>query len=344
MRIYYEARLAKLDLSEAERPKIDPNFEEVTEGEEEAIKERLKSRWATLEAVAGADGRVSLIAEDIVQHFEKRLEALDGKAMIVCMSRRICAQMYESIVKLRPQWHDPDDEKGVIKVVITGSASDKANLQPHIRNKKRRKDLSDRFKDPNDPLKLVIVRDMWLTGFDAPCLHTMYIDKFMQGHGLMQAIARVNRVFKDKPGGLIVDYLGIAESLKRALAEYTEGDRGETGIPTEEIVALMLRSTRSSSAMFHGFDTSKFFQGTPEQRLAAIAEAMEHILSLEDGKNRYIQAVTELSKSYAIVVTHEKAMEIREEVAFYQSVRSGLIRPRHPVAGLRKIWMSLSGR
>ncbi len=330
VRIYYEARLAKLDLSEAERPKIDPNFEEVTEGEEQAIKERLKSKWARLEAVAGADRRVSLIAKDIVDHFERRQEAIDGKAMIVCMSRRICAQMYEAITKLRPEWHDPDDKKGVIKVVITGSASDKENLQPHIRNKKKRKDLADRFKDPKDPLKLVIVRDMWLTGFDAPCLHTMYIDKFMQGHGLMQAIARVNRVFRDKPGGLIVDYLGIAESLKHALADYTEGDRGETGIPEEDVVALMLEKYDIVRAMFYGFDISKFFRGLPEQRLAAIAEGMEHILSLEDGKNRYIQAVTELSKSYAIVVTHEKAQEIREEVAFYQAVRSGLSKATSP--------------
>ena len=330
VRIYYEARLAKLDLSEAERPKIDPHFEEVTEGEEATIKERLKSKWARLEAVAGADRRVSLIAQDIVDHFEKRLEAIDGKGMIVCMSRRICAQMYEAITKLRPEWHDPDDAKGAIKVVITGSASDKENLQPHIRNKKRRKDLAERFKDPDDPLKLVIVRDMWLTGFDAPCLHTMYIDKFMQGHGLMQAIARVNRVFRDKPGGLIVDYLGIAESLKNALADYTEGDRGETGIPEEEVVALMLEKYEVVVAMFHGFDTSKFFRGSPEQRLAAIAEAMEHILSLEDGKNRYVQAVTELSRAYAIVVTHERAQEIREEVAFYQAVRSGLSKATSP--------------
>jgi type I restriction enzyme R subunit len=330
VRIYYEARLAKLDLSEAEKPKIDPNFEDVTEGDEQAIKERLKSRWARLEAVAGADRRVSLIAKDIVEHFEKRQEALDGKAMIVCMSRRICAQMYEAIVKLRPGWHDPDDKKGVIKVVITGSASDKENLQPHIRNKRKRKDMSDRFKDPKDPLKLVIVRDMWLTGFDAPCLHTMYIDKFMQGHGLMQAIARVNRVFRDKPGGLIVDYLGIAESLKHALADYTEGDRGETGIPEEDVVALMLEKYDIVQAMFHGFDTSKFFQGTPEERLAAIAEGMEHILSLEDGKNRYVQVVTELSSAYAIVVTHEKAQEIREEIAFYQAVRSGLSKATSP--------------
>jgi len=330
VRIYYEARLAKLDLSEAERPKIDPDFEEVTEGEEQAIKERLKSRWARQEAVAGAEKRVSLIAKDIVEHFERRQEAIDGKAMIVCMSRRICAEMYEAIIKLRPEWHDPDDDKGVIKVVITGSASDKENLQPHIRNKKKRKELAERFKDPNDPLKLVIVRDMWLTGFDAPCLHTMYIDKFMQGHGLMQAIARVNRVFRDKPGGLIVDYLGIADSLKKALAEYTEGDRGETGIREEEVVAIMLEKYEVVRDMFYGFDTSKFFQGTPEQRLAAIAEAMEHILSLEDGKNRYIQAVTELSKSYAIVVTHEKAQEIREEVAFYQAVRSGLSKVTSP--------------
>jgi len=330
VRIYYEARLAKLDLSEAERPRIDPNFEEVTEGEEEAIKERLKSKWARLEAVAGADRRVSLIAKDIVDHFERRQEAIDGKAMIVCMSRRICAQMYEAIIKLRPEWHDPDDEKGAIKVVITGSASDKENLQPHIRNKKRRKDLADRFKDPNDPLKLVIVRDMWLTGFDAPCLHTMYIDKFMQGHGLMKAIARVNRVFRDKPGGLIVDYLGIAESLKRALSDYTEGDRGETGIPEEDVLAVMLEKYEIVKAMFHGFDTSKFFHGTPEQRLATIVEAMEHVLKLEDGKNRYVQAVTELSKAYAIVVTHEKAQEIREEVAFYQAVRSGLSKATSP--------------
>jgi len=330
VRIYYEARLAKLDLSEAERPKIDPHFEEVTEGEETTIKERLKSKWARLEAVAGADRRVSLIAQDIVDHFEKRLEAIDGKGMIVCMSRRICAQMYEAITKLRPEWHDPDDAKGAIKVVITGSASDKENLQPHIRNKKKRKDLAERFKDPDDPLKLVIVRDMWLTGFDAPCLHTMYIDKFMQGHGLMQAIARVNRVFRDKPGGLIVDYLGIAESLKNALADYTEGDRGETGIPEEEVVALMLEKYEVVVAMFHGFDTSKFFRGSPEQRLAAIAEAMEHILSLEDGKNRYVQAVTELSRAYAIVVTHERAQEIREEVAFYQAVRSGLSKATSP--------------
>lgn len=330
VRIYYEARLAKLDLAEAERPKIDPDFEEVTEGEEQAIKERLKSKWARLEAVAGADKRVSLIAQDIVQHFEKRQEAIEGKAMIVCMSRRICAQMYEAIVKLRPEWHDPDDEKGVIKVVITGSASDKEYLQPHIRKKKKRKDLADRFKNPKDPLKIVIVRDMWLTGFDAPCLQTMYIDKFMQGHGLMQAIARVNRVFRDKPGGLIVDYLGIAESLKRALSDYTEGDRGETGIPEEDVVSIMLEKYEIVSAMFHGFDISKFFRGTPEERLAAIAGAMEHILSLEDGKNRYIQAVTELSKAYAIVVTHEKAQEIREEVAFYQAVRSGLSKATSP--------------
>ena len=324
VRIYYEARLAKLDLSEAEKPKIDPDFEEVTEGEEEGIKERLKSRWARLEAVAGADKRVSLIAKDIVEHFEKRQEAIEGKGMIVCMSRRICAEMYNAIIKLRPEWHDPDDTKGVIKVVITGSASDKELLQSHIRNKKKRKDMANRFKDPKDPLKLVIVRDMWLTGFDAPCLHTMYIDKFMQGHGLMQAIARVNRVFRDKPGGLIVDYLGIAESLKCALADYTKGDRGETGIPVEEVVSLMLEKYEVILAMFHGFNTSKFFQGTPEERLTVIAEGMEHILSLEDGKNRYVQAVTELSKAYAVVVTHEKAQEIREEVAFYQTVRSGL--------------------
>ncbi|MDD4448291.1 MAG: type I restriction endonuclease subunit R, partial [Methanothrix sp.] len=211
VRIYYEARLAKLDLKEEEKPKIDPDFEEVTEGEEESQKESLKSRWARLEAVAGTEKRIALVAKDIVDHFEKRLESIDGKGMIVCMSRRICVDMYSSIIKLRPEWHDSEDSKGVIKVVMTGSASDPENYQQHLRNKARRKDIADRFKDPDDPLKLVIVRDMWLTGFDAPWLHTMYVDKFMQGHGLMQAIARVNRIFRDKPGGLIVDYLGIAD-------------------------------------------------------------------------------------------------------------------------------------
>jgi len=332
VRIYYEARLAKLDLLEEEKPKIDPDFEEITEGEEEAVKERLKSKWARLEAVAGTEKRVALVAQDIVGHFEKRLEIIDGKGMIVCMSRRICVDMYDAIIRLRPEWHDPDDAKGAIKVVMTGSASDPQKYQLHLRNKARRKDMADRFKDPADPLKLVIVRDMWLTGFDAPCLHTMYVDKFMQGHGLMQAIARVNRVFRDKSGGLIVDYLGIAEKLKEALADYTEGDRGETGIPQEEALAVMLEKYEVVQGMFFGFDTSRFFSSSssPAEKLRVIVAAMNHILELEDGKSRYNQAVAELSQAYSLVITHEKAEEIKEEVAFYQAVRAGLNKATTP--------------
>ena len=239
--IYYESRLAKLALDEREKPNIDPEFEEVTEGEEVERRERLKTKWAQLEAVVGAEKRVKQIAEDIVTHFEQRLEALDGKAMVVCMSRRICIDLYRELARLRPDWHDDHDDKGSVKVVMTGSASDTLEWQPHIRNKARREALAQRFRDPADPLKVVLVRDMWLTGFDAPSLHTMYVDKPMRGHGLMQAIARVNRVFKDKPGGLVVDYLGLAQDLKQALATYTEsGGTGQTALDQDEAVAVML--------------------------------------------------------------------------------------------------------
>jgi len=232
--IYYESRLAKLELEESERPKLDAEFEEVTEGEEIEHKERLKTKWAQLEALVGTEKRLKLIAEDLVKHFEERLAAMDGKAMIVCMSRRICVELYKAITAIRPEWHHDDDNSGVIKIVMTGSASDQIDWQPHIRNKTRREELAKRFKDPKDPFKVVIVRDMWLTGFDVPCLHTMYVDKPMRGHGLMQAIARVNRVFKDKPGGLVVDYLGLAHELKQALVNYTEsGGKGQTAIDQE---------------------------------------------------------------------------------------------------------------
>ena len=225
VRIFYEGRLAKLELKPDERPKIDPNFEEATEGEEVEKKEKLKSKWARLEAMVGTDKRIELVAKDLVDHVEKRFTAMEGKAMVVGMSRRICAELYSAIVKLRPSWHHDDDDKGLIKVVMTGSAADDPKLQPHIRNKKRREDLAKRFKDDNDPLKLVIVRDMWLTGFDVPCLHTMYMDKPMQGHGLMQAIARVNRVFKDKEGGLIVDYLGLGRPAQESHGQLHPGWR-----------------------------------------------------------------------------------------------------------------------
>jgi len=320
--IYYEARLAKLDLKEEEKPKIDPKFEEVTEGEEQLVKEKLKTKWARLEALVGAEKRIRLVANDIVEHFEKRLEAMEGKGLVVGMSRRICVELYNAIVRLRPQWHNPDDEKGLIKVVMTGSASDLVEWQQHIRNKERREKLGSRFKDPEDPLRLVIVRDMWLTGFDVPCLHTMYLDKPMRGHGLMQAIARVNRVFKDKPGGLVVDYLGLAHELKQALSEYSERDRGQAGIPKDLAVSLLLEKHEVVRAMFHGFDYSSFFKGPAQERVRVVPAAMEHILTQDDGKTRFMTAVTELSKAFALAVPDEKALAIRDEVGFFQAVRA----------------------
>src|SRR2546425_4904629 len=250
--IYYESRLAKLALKDSERPKIDPDFEEATEGEEVERKEKLKTRWAQLEAVVGAHKRLAIVAPDIVEHFEKRLDAMDGKAMVVCMSRRICVELYRELVRLRPAWHGEDHDRGSIKVVMTGSASDPADWQLHIRNKPRREALANRFRDPSDPLRIVLVRDMWLTGFDAPSLHTMYVDKPMRGHGLMQAIARVNRVFRDKPGGLVVDYLGLAHELKAALATYTEsGGAGEAAGAQHRATAAELERDRGLWGLVH---------------------------------------------------------------------------------------------
>jgi type I restriction enzyme R subunit len=323
--IYYESRLAKLDLPEEEKPRVDEAFEEVTEGEEVERKERLKTKWARLEAVVGAEKRLRLIAQDIVSHFEQRLEALDGKAMVVCMSRRICVELYNEIVRLRPEWHHEDDDKGVIKVVMTGSASDPPEWQPHIRNKERREFLANRFRNPKDPFKIVIVRDMWLTGFDCPSLHTMYVDKPMRAHGLMQAIARVNRVFRDKPGGLVVDYLGLAHELKQALATYTEsGGTGKTAIDQAEAVAVMKEKYEVCCDLFHGFDWSKWKTGSPEERLSLLPAAQEHILAQENGKERLLKAVTELSKAFALAVPHEEALAIRDDVAFFQAVRAAL--------------------
>ncbi|WP_081454916.1 MULTISPECIES: type I restriction endonuclease subunit R [Thermus] len=324
--IYYESRLAKLDLPEELKPKVDEEFEEVTESEEVERKERLKTKWAQLEAVVGAEKRLRLVAQDIVTHFEQRLEALDGKAMIVCMSRRICVELYNEIVRLRPAWHNDGDDKGVIKVVMTGSASDPVEWQSHIRNKQRREFLAKkRFRDPADPFKLVIVRDMWLTGFDCPSLHTMYLDKPMRAHGLMQAIARVNRVFRDKPGGLVVDYLGLAHELKAALATYTEsGGTGRTAIDQSEAVAVMEEKYEICRNLFHGFDWSLWKTGRPEERLALLPAAQEHILAQENGKERLLQAVSELSRAFALALPHEKALAIRDDVAFFQAVRAAL--------------------
>ena len=323
--IYYESRLAKLDLNDGERPNIDADFEEATEGEESARKERLKTRWAQLEAVVGAETRLALVARDLVEHFDGRLEALDGKAMVVCMSRRICIDLYRELVRLRPDWHHEDDDKGALKIVMTGSASDPPDWQPHVRNKPGREAMANRFRNPADPLRVVLVRDMWLTGFDAPSLHTMYVDKPMRGHGLMQAIARVNRVFKDKPGGLVVDYLGLAHELKRALATYTEsGGTGQTAIDQAEAVTVMQEKYEICRGLFHGFDWSKWLTGTPAERLGLLPAAQEHVLAQENGKDRCVQSVRELSQAFALAVPHEDAIRVRDDVAFFQTVRAVL--------------------
>ena len=290
--IYYESRIAKLGLIESELPKVDAEFEEITEGEEIDRKEKLKTKWAALEALVGDPKRIKLIARDLLDHYDRRLEAMDGKAMVVCMSRRICIELYNEIIKLRPQWHDEDDEQGAIKIVMTGSASDKPEWQQHIRSKSRRAQLAVRFKNPADRFQIAIVRDMWLTGFDVPCLHTMYVDKPMRGHGLMQAIARVNRVYRDKPGGLVVDYLGLADQLKQALAAYTEsGGQGTPSIDTAEAVAVLLEKYEICCGMMHGFygedergleARATWITGKPAERLGLIPPGQEHVLQQEE--------------------------------------------------------------
>ena len=323
--IYYESRLAKLTLDESEKPRIDPDFEEVTEGEEIEQKERLKTKWAQLEAIVGADKRLTLIADDIVQHFESRTEAMQGKAMVVCMSRRICVELYNRLARLRPTWCHDDDDKGKLKVVMTGAASDPPDWQAHIRNKPRREALANRLRSADDPLHMVLVRDMWLTGFDAPSLHTMYVDKPMRGHGLMQAIARVNRVFKEKPGGLVVDYIGLAHDLRRALATYTQsGGTGRTALDQGEAVAVMLEKYEICCGLFHGFDWSEWIGGAPTERLSLLPAAQEHILAQENGKERCVQSVRELSQAFALAVPHEEAVRIRDDVSFFQAIQSVL--------------------
>ena len=323
--IYYENRLAQLALDESERPKIDPDFEEATEGEEIDRKEKLKTKWAQQEAIVGAEQRLRLVAEDIVPHFNERVAAMDGKAMIVCMSRRICVDLYRELARLLPDWHDEDDDKGRIKIVMTGSASDPTDWQPHIRNKARREALATRFRDPSDPLQTVLVRDMWLTGFDAPSLHTMYVDKPMRGHGLMQTIARVNRVFKDKPGGLVVDYLGLSNELKQALATYTEsGGTGETAVDKGEAIAVMIEKYEVCLALLYGFDFANWTTGTPKERLALLPTAQEHILAQKNGKDRFIGAVRDLSRAFALAVPSDETMRIRDDLGFFQNIQSVL--------------------
>ena len=325
--IYYEGRLAKLALKEEERPHIDPHFEEVTEGAEETVREQVKRKWAQLEAMVGTPQRLAMMAQDMVDHFEMRLAAMEGKGMIVTMSRRIAVDLYDAIIKIRPEWHSEDDATGTVKVVMTGSAADPLTWQPHIRAKSGRDALAKRLKDPADPLKLVLVRDMWLTGFDAPSLHTMYVDKPMQGHSLMQAIARVNRVFRDKPGGLIVDYLGIADQLKLALKDYTQsGGQGEGVLDQSAAVNLMLEKYDICTALFHGFDYSAFHSGQPAEQLSLLAPAQEHILSQKDGRNRFITACLALSRAFALAVAHDETRRIRDDVAFFQAVRAALVK------------------
>jgi type I site-specific restriction-modification system R (restriction) subunit len=318
--IYYESRISKLSLNAAELPKLDAEFEEITEGEELTKKEKLKTKWAALEALVGDPKRIALVAADLVEHFEKRLDAMDGKAMVVCMSRRICVDLYSALIQLRPEW-----ETETLKVVMTGSAEDGPEWQKHIGSKQRRRELANQFKDAKNPFKIVIVRDMWLTGFDAPCLHTMYADKPMQGHGLMQAIARVNRVFRDKPGGLVVDYLGLADQLKKALMTYTEsGGQGNPTFDTAQAIAVMLEKHGIASDIMHGFNWDKWTSGTPTERLQLIPAGQEHILEQEDGKKRWGQVVTELSRAFALCAASDEATEVRDDVSFFQALQAAL--------------------
>ena len=326
VRIYYESRLAKVDIKPEERPHIDEKFEEVTEGEEVSSREKLKSKWASIEKVVGSEKRIRAIAKDMLEHWESRLSVMDGKALVVCMSRRIAIDLHNELVRLRPEWYSRDDDTGVIKVIMTGSAADGESWQEHIRNKERRQYLAERFKDTKDPFKIAIVRDMWLTGFDAPILNTMYIDKPMKGHTLMQAIARVNRIFSGKSGGLVVDYLGLAFELKKALSEYSEGDRRETGIHIDEAIALMKEKYEIVLDMFHGFDYKSFFTADTNERLLIIENAMDHILGQEDGKERFVTNVSELTKAFALVIPDNEALSIRDDVGFFQAVRSAIIK------------------
>lgn len=331
--IYYESRIAKLGLNIATLPRLDQEFDEITEGEEQTSREKLKSKWAALEALVGDPKRIRLIAADLVEHFEKRLESMDGKVIVVCMSRRICVDLHDAILALRPEWASAEgddaeaegNQETVVKIIMTGSADDGPDWQPHIRNKEKRRTLANRFKDSKDPFRIVIVRDMWLTGFDAPCLHTMYADKPMRGHGLMQAIARVNRVFREKPGGLIVDYLGLADQLRDAVGTYTAS--GGTGTPSYDVaqaIAVMQEKYEVACGILHGFDWSLWRSGSGTQKLSLIPAAQQHVLEQEDGKKRFIQVVVELSRAFALCAASDEATAIRDDVSFLQTVQAAL--------------------
>lgn len=325
VRIYYESRLAKLNLDEEKIPELDKEFEELTEGEEEVVSQKTKTKWTQLEAIVGHPKRIKAIAADFVEHFETRQEAFEGKAMLVAMSRRIAVEMYDAVIKLRPEWHDDDLRKGKIKVVMTSNSSDPVEWAKHSTSKQDRRDLADRLKDPCDELEIVIVCDMWLTGFDAPSMHTLYVDKPMQGHNLMQAIARVNRVYKDKEGGLVVDYLGIATSLKQALATYTEsGGKGKPTFDQSEAVALMREKLEVVAQILHDFDYSQYFEADTRRKMMMLVEAQDFLLGIADGKERFCKEVNALSKAFALAVPSQEAMEAKDEVAFFQAVKARL--------------------
>ena len=324
VRIYYESRLAKVGLSE-EGKKLIAELDEELDQDELTETQKAKAKWTKMEALIGSEQRIKNIAKDIVAHFEARQQVFAGKGMIVCMSRRIAAELYAEVVKLKPEWHDDDLTKGAIKVVMTAASSDGPMMAKHHTSKEQRRSLAERMKNDDDPLKLVIVRDMWLTGFDAPCMHTLYIDKPMKGHNLMQAIARVNRVHKDKPGGLVVDYLGIAADLKEALSFYSDaGGKGDPTLAQEQAVSLMLEKLEVVSAMYNGFAYEDYFAAETSRKLSLILEAEEHILGLEDGRKRYINEVTALSQSFAIAIPHEQAMDAKDEIGFFQAVKARL--------------------
>ena len=324
VRIYYESRLAKVELSDEGRQLVEELDKELQTEDMNDV-QKAKAKWTQLEALIGSPNRLKNIAKDIVTHFEERQKVFEGKAMVVAMSRRIAAELYDEIVRLRPEWHSDDLTKGAIKVVMTSSASDGANISRHHTTKEQRRALADRMKDPDDELKLVIVRDMWLTGYDVPCLHTLYIDKPMQGHNLMQAIARVNRVYKDKPGGLVVDYLGIASDLKKALSFYSDsGGKGDPTQQQEQAVALMQEKLEVVEQMFFGFDYKQYFTADTSSKLSWILKAEDFILGLDDGKKRFVNEVTALGKAFAIAVPNEAAMDVKDEVAFFQAVKARL--------------------
>lgn len=347
--IYYESRLARVELEEEKLPEIDAAVDALFDDETLSEQEKAKSNWSSVERLVGAPPRLDKVAQDIVTHFEDRLEAMAGKGMIVCMSRAICVDLYNRITALRPEWHSEDDKKGAVKVVMTGSASDPLDWQQHIGSKMRRDLLAKRARDPDDPLKLVIVRDMWLTGFDAPSMHTMYIDKPMRGHGLMQAIARVNRVFKDKPGGLVVDYIGIGQNLKKALQNYTATDRDQTGIDEEEAIATLQELVERCQDFFSGFNYRAGIEGTPQERLKALAGAIEWALEKQKARaakvsdekakkielNYYADLVANLSKAFALASASDYAQSVKEEVGFFQAVRAALSKSS-PKTGMSK--------